>query len=64
MSQKNIKPGVEGKILTAAELIELLKLVPPNARVTSEGCSVMCGGQVDKVYYDDEDNFIILGWLD
>ena len=59
MANTNVKPEVEGKILTVAELIELLKLCPQDAKVYHEGCD--CYGQADRVEYDDSDNSILIG---
>lgn len=59
MANTNVKPEVKGKILTVAELIELLKLCPQDAKVYHEGCD--CYGEADRVEYDDSDNTILIG---
>jgi hypothetical protein len=59
MANKNVKPEIEGNQLTVAELIELLKLCPQDAKVWHEGCD--CYGKADRVEYDDSDGSIVIG---
>jgi hypothetical protein len=58
MIQKPTYEEALARQITVAQLIELLKQQPPDAKVWHEGCD--CWGMADRVEYDADDNTVLI----